>query len=123
MSAAHLKQEIAAGVEFWAYVPDDAIAGVMGLQSMADVDLIRHAYVLPEYQGRGIGGHLLTYLRRRSGRRLLIGTWAAARDAIRFYEQHGFVLLTPADARPLLQLYWDISEAQIVDSVVLADSG
>lgn len=122
MSAAALKREIAGGVEFWACVQNDKIAGVMGFQSVRDVDLIRHAYVLPDYQGRGIGSQLLELLKQRSARCVLIGTWAAAKDAIRFYERHGFAVLPPDEAALLLRSYWDVPEAQIVQSVVLAES-
>jgi GNAT superfamily N-acetyltransferase len=70
--------EIAAGVSFWGYEADGQLVGVMGIQPMRDVDLIRHAYVLPEAQRRGIGGALLSHLRGQSVRSMLIGTWAAA---------------------------------------------
>ena len=90
-----LESEIAAGVEFWGYEADDRLAGVMGIQAVQDVDLIRHAYVLPEEQGHGVGGALLRHLRSRSQRRMLVGTWAAAVWAIRFYQRHGFEIVTP----------------------------
>ena len=122
MSAAELAREIAAGVEFWGYEDDGALAGVMGIQAVRDVDLIRHAYVLPSHQGRGIGGRLLEFLRARSGRPMLIGTWAAATWAISFYEHHGFALVPPDRARLLLDEYWTISTAQRDVSVVLASA-
>ena len=93
----------------------------MGIQAVADVDLIRHAYVLPGHQGQGIGGALLGHLRRRTARRMLIGTWAAAEWAIRFYRRHGFELVTPEQKTALLETYWTIPERQIETSVVLAD--
>jgi len=49
--------------------------------------------------------------------RILVGTWADARWAIRFYEKHGFKLLPNKDE--LLQKYWDIPTRQIETSVVL----
>src|SRR5947207_8523032 len=76
MPARELESEIAAGVEFWGYETDNALAGVMGVQPVRDVDLIRHAYVLPAHQRHGIGAALLQYLRQRSTRPMLIGTWA-----------------------------------------------
>ena len=76
--------------------PTAALRGVMGLQAVADVDLIRHAYVLPEWQRHGIGGALLRHLQRQSTRRILVGTWAAAAWAIDFYQRHGFALVAPA---------------------------
>jgi GNAT superfamily N-acetyltransferase len=113
--------EIAAGVVFWGYEEDGRLAGVMGLQPLRDVDLIRHAYVLPGRQGRGIGGALLAQLQRMSGRRILVGTWQAAGWAIRFYERHGFRQVSPAQKTVLLKTYWNIPERQIETSVVLAN--
>ena len=62
---------------------------------MRDVDLIRHAYVTPGNQGRGIGGALLERLATSATRRMLVGTWAAAEWAIRFYRRHGFEPVSP----------------------------
>jgi GNAT superfamily N-acetyltransferase len=90
MGSAELDGEIAAGVVFWGYESAGSVIGVMGTQPVADVDLIRHAYVLPGNQGQGIGGHLLAHLRSLSDRRMLVGTWADAEWAIRFYAGHGF---------------------------------
>jgi GNAT superfamily N-acetyltransferase len=121
MDAAELDAEIAAGVRFWGYAEDEQLIGVMGIQPIQDVDLIRHAYVLPRSQGRGVGAALLAHLRTLSSRRILIGTWAAADWAIRFYVRHGFVQVSPERKTELLQRYWDIPERQIETSVVLAD--
>jgi GNAT superfamily N-acetyltransferase len=85
MPREELDGEIAAGVTFWGYQEDGALVGVMGFQSVRDVDLIRHAYVLQAAQRRGIGGALFSHLRRLSTRRTLVGTWDAADWAIRFY--------------------------------------
>jgi N-acetylglutamate synthase-like GNAT family acetyltransferase len=93
----------------------------MGVQAVRDVDLIRHAYVLPGQQGRGIGAELITHLRCQSARRMLVGTWSAADWAIRFYQRHGFELVPATQAPKLLRAYWNISERQIETSVVLAD--
>ncbi len=116
-----LDKEIAAGVTFWGYEEDGALAGVMGLQSVRDVDLIRHAYVLPGSQRRGVGGALVWRLRRMSTRPMLVGTWAAAEWAIRFYRRHGFELVSPARKSVLLKTYWTIPDRQIETSVVLAN--
>ena len=121
MPADELAGEIAAGVVFWGYEADGALLGVMGLQPVRDVDLIRHAYVPPQSQRRGIGGALLTHLRGRSARPMLIGTWAEAGWAIRFYQRHGFALVPPARSAALLRTYWAIPERQIETSVVLAN--
>ncbi|HEY3612552.1 MAG TPA: GNAT family N-acetyltransferase [Gaiellales bacterium] len=121
MSAAELDGEIAAGVAFWGSVSDDGLVGVMGTQPVGDVDLIRHAYVLPGCQGQGIGGQLLAHLRGLTQRRMLVGTWADAGWAIRFYARHGFEQVTPARKTQLLQTYWTIPARQVETSVVLAD--
>ena len=119
MSARDLEREIAAGVAFWGYEAEDALIGVMGIQPVRDVDLIRHAYVMPERQGGGVGAALLAHLARLSDRRILVGTWAAADWAIRFYRGHGFEQVSPQRASALLRAYWDIPERQIGASVVL----
>jgi GNAT superfamily N-acetyltransferase len=121
MDAAELDDEIAAGVAFWGYELDDVLVGVMGLQQVADVDLIRHAYVLPGSQRNGVGSALLLHLRGQSTQRMLVGTWAVAEWAISFYRRHGFEQVSPGRARQLLQTYWDIPSRQIETSVVLAN--
>jgi GNAT superfamily N-acetyltransferase len=113
-----LEGEIAAGVAFWGYEDEGALVGVMGIQPMGDVDLIRHAYVLPGRQRGGIGAALLGEL--ATGRRVLVGTWADAEWAISFYERNGFELVTPEQKTELLRRYWTIPERQIETSVVLA---
>ena len=120
MPEAELRQEIAAGVEFWGLETADGLAGVMGVQPVRDVDLIRHAYVRPGQQRHGVGAELIEHLLRRSARRMLVGTWAAATWAITFYERHGFVHVAPERAAALLRAYWTIPERQIETSVVLA---
>jgi len=92
----------------------------MGIQLVRDVDLIRHAYILPISQRRGMGGALLEHLRQLSMWRILVGTWEAADWAIRFYRRHGFELVAPARKAALLKTYWNIPDRQIEVSVVLA---
>jgi GNAT superfamily N-acetyltransferase len=121
MEAADLDAEIAAGVAFSGFEEGGALVGVMGVQPVRDVDLIRHAYVLPERQGRGIGAALLEHLARSTSRRMLVGTWAAAEWAIGFYRRHGFELVSPERKADLLRAYWTIPERQIETSVVLAN--
>ncbi len=121
MSRLELDREAAAGVAFWGYEADTALLGVMGIQQMAEVDLIRHAYVLPGSQGHGIGGALLTHLRHLSSRPMLVGTWAAADRAIEFYRQHGFELVSTERKTSLLKTHWTIPDRQIETSVVLAN--
>ena len=120
MPLEELDGQIAAGVEFWGYEDDGELVGVMGIQDVGDLDLIRHAYVSPERQGRGIGGRLLEHLTASATRRMLVGTWAAAEWAIRFYRGHGFVSVPPDRTAELLRRYWSIPDRQIETSVVLA---
>jgi GNAT superfamily N-acetyltransferase len=122
MAADELDREIAAGVAFWGHEEDGTLGGVMGAQPVGDVELIRHAYVAPERQGRGIGGALLEHLVQRGTRPLLVGTWAAAEWAIRFYRRHGFEPVPPEETARLLRTYWSIPERQIETSVVLVRS-
>jgi GNAT superfamily N-acetyltransferase len=94
------------------------LVGVMGLEPVKDVTLIRHAYILPEWQQQGIGSRLLNHLETMvATSRLLVGTWADADWAIDFYKKHGFILLPDKDE--LLKTYWDIPKRQIETSVVL----
>lgn len=120
MTRAELVEEIAHGVRFWGLEQDGSLVGVMGLQDVRDVTLIRHAYVRPSHQGQGAGGLLLTHLARQATAPLLVGTWAAAHWAIRFYERHGFRLVGPDEKDRLLQTYWTISPRQRETSVVLS---
>ena len=120
MTLDELRSEIAAGVRFWGYELSDQLIGVMGLQEVLDAALIRHAYVRTAYRNQGVGGQLLAELRNQTERRLLVGTWAAARWAIRFYEKHGFRLADERTKNRLLKRYWSIATAQIAASVVLA---
>jgi GNAT superfamily N-acetyltransferase len=115
-----LDAEIAAGVVFWGYEDGGELVGIMGIQDVGDVDLIRHAYVLPESQRRGVGGRLLERLADGASRRMLVGTWAAAEWAVRFYERHGFVMVSRERGAELLRRYWTIPERQIETSVVLS---
>ena len=116
-----LGNEIGAGVKFWGFVQDGQLLGVMGIQDVQDVTLIRHAYVRTASRSHGIGGKLLAELRAKTSRPILIGTWAAATWAIRFYEKHGFRQVTLEEKNRLLKRYWSISDRQVETSVVLAD--
>ena len=122
MPLPELQHEIADGVRFWGYELHNELVGVMGLQNVLDVALIRHAYVLTAYRNQGIGGQLLAELRAATRQPILVGTWAAGRWAIRFYEKHGFRLVSEQAKQRLLGKYWSIPARQIEESVVLADS-
>jgi GNAT superfamily N-acetyltransferase len=121
MSREKLQHEISAGVVFWGYHDSGALAGVMGIQEVQDVTLIRHAYVRTTNQKRGVGALLLAHLRNLTTNPVLIGTWANAAWAIRFYQKHGFQQVAPTDKDRLLRRYWSVPERQIETSIVLAD--
>ena len=123
MSKEKLQHEIDEGVEFWGYEESGTLVGVMGIQQVQDVTLIRHAYVRTGSQKKGIGAKLLGHLREIAMGPVLIGTWADAVWAIRFYEGHGFQLVSAEEKNRLLRKYWSIPERQMETSVVLADSG
>jgi GNAT superfamily N-acetyltransferase len=130
MSAHQLQHEIDEGVIFWGYEEgyeegyetNGQLSGVMGIQPVRDVTLIRHAYVLTTSQKQGIGARLLTHLRELATGPVLIGTWADADWAIRFYEKHGFQLIAGQEKDDLLKKYWTIPDRQVETSVVLADT-
>jgi len=120
ISAEELKKEIESGVEFYGCIENGALVAVMGIQLVNDVTLIRHAYVLTDHQRRGIGEKLLKHLVRLARTsEVLVGTWEAAYWAVRFYEQHGFTLVSKEEKDRLLRKYWNIPERQIETSVVL----
>ena len=122
MSREKLRHEIDDGVVFWGSQDHEALAGVMGLQQVQDVTLIRHAYVRNVSQKQGVGSRLLSHLRELTNDPVLIGTWADARWAIHFYERHGFRMVANDDKNRLLKKYWNIPERQVETSVVLADA-
>ena len=120
MYAEELREEIKAGVTFFGWKENDVLLGVMGIQEVKEVTLIRHAYVRRKNQRKGVGGKLLTYLvGLAKGSKLLVGTWADATWAIRFYEKHGFKLVSLEEKNRLLRTYWNIPERQVQTSVVL----
>ncbi len=121
MSREYLRHELDAGVQFWGYEEAGELIGVMGIQDVQDVTLIRHAYVRTAERGKGVGGKLISHIKSLIARPALVGTWAAATWAIRFYEQHGFRLVTWEEKERLLRKYWNIPERQTETSVVLAD--
>jgi N-acetylglutamate synthase-like GNAT family acetyltransferase len=121
MSREELRHEMREGVEFWGFEENGELRGVMGIQPVKDVTLIRHAYVRTQRQKAGIGAQLLAHLRRLASGPVLIGTWADASWAIRFYKNHGFELAGPEEKNRLLKTYWTVPDEQIAVSVVLAD--
>ena len=122
MSREKLQHEIDSGVVFWGSRMTGRSIGVMGLQQVQDVTLIRHAYVRSGSQKQGIGSQLLSHLRELTNDPVLIGTWADAVWAIRFYERHGFRMVSAEEKDRLLKKYWSIPERQVETSVVLADA-
>ena len=120
MSEQELVDELTDGVRMFGYNRNNKLIGVIGIQEIKDVILIRHAYTLTSYQGKGIGSALLKYLlKRNQNSRLLVGTWRKARWAIQFYEKFNFILHAKKQATQLLKKYWKIPLKQIKNSVVL----
>tara|TARA_Y100000780_G_scaffold112672_1_gene101728 strand:- start:2452 stop:2946 length:495 start_codon:yes stop_codon:yes gene_type:complete len=121
MPREELRAEVSAGVAFLGYEKDGELAGVMGTQDVQDVTLIRHAYVRTPQRGQGIGGELLGRIMDQATKPILIGTWADAVWAVRFYENHGFKVVSTQEKETLLRKYWNVPDRQIETSVVLAD--
>ena len=121
MPREELREEMAAGVTFLGYEQAGELAGVMGVQDVQDVTLIRHAYVRTAQQGQGIGGALLGKIMDEATRPVLIGAWADAVWAVRFYERRGFKVVSSQEKERLLRKYWSVPDRQIETSVVLAD--
>ena len=121
MSFAELRAQIDDGIVFWGLERNGQMLGVMGIQDKGDVTLIRHAYVVPRAQKRGIGKKLLQYLESMTEKPILIGTWAAASWAVSFYQKNGYSLVSEEEKDRLLRKYWSIPERQVETSVVLAN--
>ena len=120
MSEQELIGEFDDGVRMYGYHYNDTLVGVIGVQEVKDVILIRHAYTLSSYQGKGVGSALLEYLlKKNQDSRLLVGTWKNATWAIRFYQKFGFILHAKEETTSLLKKYWKIPIKQIENSVVL----
>ena len=120
MSEQELIDEFSDGVRIYGYNHNNELIGVIGIQEVKDVVLIRHAYTLSSYQGKGAGSALLEYLLKKNlNSRLLVGTWKDATWAIKFYEKFGFILHTKEEKTLLLKKYWKIPSKQIENSVVL----
>lgn len=116
-----LVSEIAQGVIFWVAQEEGVLLGVMGIQDKGAVALVRHAYVAPTTQRKGVGTRLLRHVQSLADKPILIGTWADASWAIEFYRRNGFTLVPDRHKNHLLRTYWSIPERQIETSVVLAD--
>ena len=120
MPAQELKEEIQSGVQFYGYTENNTLIAVMGIQPVNDVTLIRHAYTLTSHQRKGVGEKLLNHLLGLANTdRILVGTWETAPWAIKFYQKHGFKLLSREETNKLLKKYWNLPERQIETSVVL----
>ena len=120
MSEQELIGEFNDGVRMYGYHYNNTLIGVIGIQEMKDVILIRHAYTLSSYQGKGVGSALLEYLlKKNKNSRLLVGTWKNATWAIQFYRKFDFILQTKKQSSLLLKKYWNIPTKQIENSVVL----
>ena len=120
MSEQELIDEFNNKVHIFGYHKNEKLVGVIGVQEVKDVILIRHAYTLSSHQGKGVGSALLEYLlKKNKNSRLLVGTWKNATWAIRFYQKFGFILHAKEETTLLLKKYWNIPTKQIVNSIVL----
>ena len=120
MSEQELIDEFNNKVHMFGYHKNNKLIGVIGVQEVKDVILIRHAYTLSSHQGKGVGSALLEYLlKKNKNSRLLVGTWKNATWAIQFYKKFDFILHTKEETTLLLKKYWNISTKQIENSVVL----
>jgi len=120
MSEQELIDEFNDEVRMYGYHDNNKLIGVIGIQEVQDIILIRHAYTLTSYQNKGTGSAMLEYLLKKSqNSRLLVGTWKNATWAIRFYEKFGFVVHAKEQSTLLLKKYWKIPSKQIKNSVVL----
>ena len=120
MSEQELIDEFSNKVRMFGYHHNNKLTGVIGVQKVKDVILIRHAYTLTTYQGKGMGSALLEYLlKKNQNSRLLVGTWRNATWAIKFYEKFCFILHAKEQSTLLLRKYWKITSKQIENSVVL----
>lgn len=117
-----LVEEIADGVGFWVAEEDGRLLGVMGIQDKGEVALVRHAYVAPTMQKKGVGTRLLRHVQGLVDKPMLIGTWADASWAIEFYRRNGFTVVPNTSKDSLLRKYWSIPARQVETSVVLADT-
>jgi GNAT superfamily N-acetyltransferase len=116
-----LLSEIADGVTFYGFQGHGPLVAVMGIQDKGPVVLIRHAYTRTGERGKGIGSRLLAHLLEMTTKPVLVGTWRDATWAIRFYQKHGFRLVSTSEKDALLRRFWTISQRQVETSVVLAD--
>lgn len=121
MPADELEKEISDGVVFWVAEEDGRLLGVMGIQDKGEVALVRHAYVTPSVQRKGVGTRLLRHVEGLTDKPVLIGTWAAASWAVEFYRRNGFTVVPNRQKDSLLRRYWSIPARQVETSVVLAD--
>ena len=119
MAREELESEIAKGVVFWVAEESGRVLGVMGIQDKGEVALVRHAYVRPDLQRKGVGTQLLRHVENLTSKRVLIGTWADATWAIDFYRRNGFTLVVGDEKDALLRKYWSIPARQVETSVVL----
>ena len=120
MDLQELKEEVQRGIQFFGYIENNKLVAVMGIQPVNDVTLIRYAYTLTSQQRKGIGKKLLEHLLTLAQtKKVLVGTWETASWAVKFYEKHGFRLLSRENTNKMLKKYWNIPKRQVETSVVL----
>ncbi len=120
MPIEYLESEMRDGVGFFGFAIGPCLLGVMGIQEREGATLIRHAYVLPREQGKGIGYRLLEHLLQLAkSPNILVGTWKSNDQAIRFYKKAGFKELSHDKSMELLDRYWDLNKVHCEASIVL----
>jgi len=122
MPADELGKEMSDGVNFWVAEDHGRLIGMIGIQNKGEAELVRHAYVEPTAQRKGVGTSLLRHVQNLTGKPVLVGTWADASWAIEFYRRNGFTVVSSEQKDHLLRQYWSIPERQIETSVVLVDA-
>ncbi|MFQ5520618.1 MAG: GNAT family N-acetyltransferase [Candidatus Methylomirabilia bacterium] len=116
MTAAQWEAEARRMTWYGAFVAE-ALVGVMGLEHVRDVALLRHAYILPEHQRLGIASRLREHLEGQvlGVRRLIVGTYSGNYKARRALEKAGYRL--SADSESVLRAYYAIPEDRLESSV------
>lgn len=95
----------------------DVLVAVGGLEHVRDAALLRHGYVLPEYQRRGVGALLREHLEQQVGgvTRIIVGTYAGNYKARGALAKAGYLL--SADPEAVLRAYYAIPEDRLASSV------
>ena len=102
---------------WWGAFVGPTLVGVMGSEPIGEVALLRHAYILPRHQRKGVASALVEFIEERlSGvSRVIVGTYADNYKARGILEKGGYVL--SADSQAVLRTYYDIPEDRLRTSL------